>query len=217
MSIASSVLRLAPAPLRSVLLRYREATKFLVVGGICFIGTLVINYSLKLTVLSKKPVVALVIATTLTTILSYLLNREWAFRTRGGRGRLHEMILFTVVSGLGIIINSVPLYISRNILNLRQPTVSLPAQEIIDFLSGMILGTLLAMVFRLWAMKRFVFPQADARQPVARESVDVVAGRRPAGPSVAHRSASPAVAHQTVRPPVARSAGRKVRSRSDAR
>jgi hypothetical protein len=42
-------------------------------------------------------------------------------------------------------------------------------QEVADFTSGIIIGTLLAMVFRLWAFKKWVFPQADARPRVVRE------------------------------------------------
>ena len=67
-----------------VLHKHGEAVKFLAVGGICFVVTTGMNYALKLTVLADKPVTALVLATTIATILSYVLNREWSFRTRGG-------------------------------------------------------------------------------------------------------------------------------------
>jgi hypothetical protein len=43
------------------------------------------------------------------------------------------------------------------------PDVSRPVQEIADFISGIVLGTLIAMCFRLWAFKRFVFPHPQAR------------------------------------------------------
>jgi putative flippase GtrA len=143
--------------------RHHEAAKFLLVGGVCFVATTVINYALKLTVLRDKPVTALAIATILTTILSYVLNREWSFRTRGGRERHHEAALFFSVSAIGIGLNVIPLWISRYVLLLRVPDVSRPVQEIADFVSGIILGTLIAMCFRLWAFKRFVFPHPEAR------------------------------------------------------
>ncbi|WP_067503974.1 GtrA family protein [Actinoplanes sp. TFC3] len=41
-----------------------------------------VNYALKLTALHEKPVTALVFATVVSTILSYVLNREWSFRHR---------------------------------------------------------------------------------------------------------------------------------------
>ena len=38
--------------------KHRELVKFAVVGGICFLITNVVNYGLKLTVLTEKPVTA---------------------------------------------------------------------------------------------------------------------------------------------------------------
>ncbi|MFC6016875.1 GtrA family protein [Plantactinospora solaniradicis] len=149
--------------LTGLLRRHHEAAKFLVVGGVCFVATTGINYTLKLTVLHEKPVTALALATIVSTILSYVLNREWSFRTRGGRERHHEAALFFSVSAIGIVLNVIPLYASRYVFLLRVPDVSRPVQEIADFVSGIIVGTLIAMCFRLWAFKRFVFPHPEAR------------------------------------------------------
>jgi putative flippase GtrA len=148
--------------LTGFLRKHHEAAKFLVVGGICFVATTAINYALKLTVLPDKPVTALALATVLSTILSYVLNREWSFRARGGRERHHEAALFFSVSAVGIVLNSLPLAVSRYVLLLRVPDVSRPVQEIADFVSGIVIGTLIAMCFRLWAFKRFVFPHTHA-------------------------------------------------------
>jgi putative flippase GtrA len=172
------VLRLTPARLRPLLLKHREALKFLVVGGTCFAVTTGVNYLLKLTVLAEKPVTALTIATIVATILSYVLNREWSFKTRGGRERHHEAALFFSVSGIGIVLNVLPLYVSRYVLGLETPLVSRAVQEVADFLSGIILGTLIAMAFRLWAFKRFVFPDEGFRPRRARPAVPRQRGRR---------------------------------------
>ena len=138
--------------------------------------TIAINYLLKLTILGGAPVAALTIATIISTAVSYLLNREWSFRTRGGRARHHEATLFFIVSACGVVLNDVPLYISRYALGLRVPAVGRPTEEIADFVSGIIIGTLVAMVFRLWAFKRFVFPHADARP---RRTVPTVMPQQP--------------------------------------
>jgi putative flippase GtrA len=143
--------------------KHHEAAKFLVVGGVCFVATTGVNYALKLTVLRDKPVTALALATIVSTILSYVLNREWSFRTRGGRERHHEAALFFSVSAVGIVLNVLPLGVSRYVFLLRVPDVSRPVQEIADFVSGIVIGTLLAMCFRLWAFKRFVFPHSQVR------------------------------------------------------
>jgi putative flippase GtrA len=104
----------------------------------------------------------------IATIVSYVLNREWSFRTRGGRERPPEAALFFLISGIGVGLNALPLAVSRYLLHLQVPRVSLLVQEIADFTAGMILGTALAMVFRLWAFKKWVFPQAGARPRVVR-------------------------------------------------
>lgn len=148
-------LRRVPHPLRPFLVRHRKLVKFLLVGGTCFLLTMAVNYGLKLTVLSAKPVTALIVATTVATVVSYVLNRQWSFRSSGEHRR--EFILFLVVSGLAILVNAVPQMVAEYVLGLRTPHVSRAAQEISDFLSGMILGTLLATGFRWWAMKRWVF------------------------------------------------------------
>jgi putative flippase GtrA len=163
-----AVLGLLPKPLRSQLIKHREMLKFGIVGGVCFVLTNVVNYALKLTVLRQNPVTALALAVLVATIVSYVLSREWSFRTRGGRERQHEAALFFVISGIAVGLNSLPLAISRYVLDLRTPDVGVVAQEVADYVSGMILGTLLAMVFRWWALKKWVFPQADARPRIVR-------------------------------------------------
>jgi putative flippase GtrA len=151
--------------------RYRSFLRFLTVGGFCFGITVLVNYGLKYTVLARHPVTALVIATVVATIVSYILNREWSFRSRGGRHPAHEATLYFVVSGIGIALNAVPLYVSRYFLGLQVPEVSLLTQEAADFISGLILGTLIATVFRWWAFRKWVFP--NELKGVAIEAVEI--------------------------------------------
>jgi putative flippase GtrA len=170
MAFVQTVLARIPEPVRRIVLKHRELLRFAVVGAVCFAVTNVVNYSLKLTILNANPVTALAVAVIIATIVSYILNREWSFHTRGGRERHHEAALFFLISGIGVGLNSLPLGISRYMLDLRVPNVSLVTQEVADFLSGMILGTLLAMAFRWWAFKKWVFPEANARTGEARST-----------------------------------------------
>ncbi|MCX4746779.1 GtrA family protein [Kitasatospora sp. NBC_01287] len=157
------VLAKVPGPLRPILLQHRSLVKFLVVGGSCFLLTLVINYGLKLTVCQNKPVVALTIGTAVATVFSYILNRQWSFRSEGSH---KEAIPFFAVSALAVGVNDLPLLVSRYVFDLHTPHVSNFTQEVCDFLSGMIVGTLVAMAFRYWAMKKFVFTtRADPASP----------------------------------------------------
>ncbi|NUT48671.1 MAG: GtrA family protein [Saccharothrix sp.] len=163
MSVVESVVLRLPEPLRSLALKHRELLKFAVVGGTCFVIDTAIFWGLKSTVLADKPVTAKIVATLVATIVSYVLNREWSFKTRGGRERHHEAALFFLVNGIGIALNSLPLWVSRYLLHLQEPHVSRLAEEVADFVSAQVIGTLIAMAFRWWAYKKWVFPTADFR------------------------------------------------------
>jgi putative flippase GtrA len=173
--IVRAVLSVLPAPVRDRVLKHRETLKFLVVGGTCFLVTVAINYALKLTVLGDKPVTAFTVANIVSTMLSYVLNREWAFRARGGRERRHEAALFFAVNAVAVGVSDIPLWIARYGLDLQTPHVSMLVQEISDFGFGIIAGTLVGMVFRLWAYRKWVFPQPKVHLVVARESLDEAA------------------------------------------
>ncbi|MFD8594076.1 GtrA family protein [Kitasatospora sp. NPDC059646] len=149
-----------PERYRPFLVKHRKLVKFLVVGGTCFVLTMLINFALKMTVFEAKPVVALTVATVIATAVSYVLNRQWSFRAAG---KQREAVLFVVVSALAVGVNDLPLVASRYLFDLREPDVSHFTQEVADFVSGMIIGTLVAMVFRYWAMNRFVFTRLSDR------------------------------------------------------
>ncbi|MEX5277280.1 GtrA family protein [Kocuria sp. CPCC 205261] len=59
--------------------------RFLTVGGICYLTTIGINVLLKWTVLEKKPTTALLIATTIASVVSCSPNKRWTFSSRGSR------------------------------------------------------------------------------------------------------------------------------------
>jgi putative flippase GtrA len=153
-SLVDAVLIWIPQPYRDVAIRHRELVKFAVVGGITYVVDITLFTLLKMTVLEPKPVTAKIVAVLVATIVSYVLNREWSFRTRGGRERHHEATLFFL------------LWISRYMLELHVPQVSLLAQETADFASANVIGTLLAMAFRWWAFRRYVFPDENVRHQV---------------------------------------------------
>lgn len=164
MTIVESVLARVPEPLRSVLVKHRELLKFGIVGSTTFVIDNAIWFLLKLTILQSKPITAKAIAIIVATIVSYILNREWSFRTRGGRETHHEAALFFLISGIAVGINLIPPYISRYVLDLEVPHVTRLVQEMADFLSGSIIGMLLAMFFRFWGFRRWVFPNDLGRR-----------------------------------------------------
>ncbi|BFV57338.1 GtrA family protein [Kitasatospora sp. CMC57] len=159
------VLSRVPLRFRPFLVRYRRPVKFLLVGGTCFLLTMGLNYGLRQTVFAGKPVVALTVATVVATVVSYVLNRQWSFRAYG---RQREAALYLLVSGLAVLVNDAPLVVSRYLLELREPHVTASVEETADFVSGMIVGTFLAMLFRYWAMKRWVFTRRADLLPADR-------------------------------------------------
>ena len=171
-AVVEQVLAMIPQPYRRIAIKHRELVKFALVGGSTWVIDTVVFLVLKSTVLSAKPLTAKVIAVLVATIVSYVLNREWSFRTRGGRERHHEAALFFVISGIGVAVYTAPLAISRYLLDLRVPDVSLFAQEMADFVSGQILGVLAGMAFRWWAFRRYVFPHQNVRRQVPTAPVE---------------------------------------------
>ena len=165
MSFADAAISRLPGVIQPYLLRHHELIKFAIVGGTTFVIDSAIFYTLKLTILEPNPVTAKVIAGIVAVIASYVLNREWSFRDRGGRERHHEALLFFAFSGVGVLLSMAPLWSSIYILQLRVPTVSLTAENIADFISAYIIGNLLQMGFRFWAFRRWVFPDEFARNP----------------------------------------------------
>lgn len=167
MSFTEATIRRLPRPIRPLAERHHELIKFAIVGASTFVIDSALFFTLKLTVLAPKPVTAKVIAGIVAVIASYILNREWSFRDRGGRERHHEALLFFAVSGVGVVLSMAPLWFSSYVLGLRVPTVSLTIENLADFVSAYILGNLLQMAFRFWAFRRWVFPDEFARIEVS--------------------------------------------------
>ncbi|MFD4182387.1 GtrA family protein [Rhodococcus sp. NPDC058514] len=163
MSLVDQAVSRVPQPFRDVVLRHHELIKFAIVGGTTMVFDLAIFYSLSLTILEQKPVVAKIISGVMATILSYILNREWSFKNRGGRERHHEALLFFTISGVGVLIAAAPLWIANNVFDIRESQENLTTLLFVDFVLNYIIGNLLQMVFRFWALRRFAFPEENAR------------------------------------------------------
>ena len=146
-----------PEPLHRLALRHHELIKFAMVGGTTFVIDLVIFYALSLTILEPKPVVARIISGVIAVIASYILNREWAFRNRGGRERHHEALLFFVISGIGVLLAAAPLWLANNVFDMRS-NLSVREIVVVDFILGFLIGNLLQMGFRFWALRKYAFP-----------------------------------------------------------
>jgi len=175
-SFTDATIARLPRVVRPYAERHHELIKFAIVGGTTFIIDSAIFYTLKLTILEPKPVTAKIISGIVAVIASYILNREWSFRDRGGRERHHEALLFFGVSGVGVLLSMAPLYFSSYVLELRVPSVSLTMENIADFISAYVIGNLLQMAFRFWAFRRWVFPDENGRNPEKAVEASMTAG-----------------------------------------
>lgn len=138
--------------------RHGELVRFAIVGASTFVVDTAVFVLLKTTLLEPKPVTAKVLAVVVATVVGYLLNRDWSFRARGGLARRREATLYFVVSGIALAVNAAPLGASRYLFDLAQPHVSALGEQVADLVSAQVIGTLLAMAFRWWAFRRWVFP-----------------------------------------------------------
>jgi putative flippase GtrA len=138
--------------------RHVELVRFAIVGAGTFVIDTAVFLLLENTVLEPKPVTAKILAVLVATIVGYLANRGWSFSARGGLARRREATGYFVVSGIALLVNAAPLGVSRYVLHLAEPHVSALSEQVADLVSAQVIGTLLAMAFRWWAFRRWVFP-----------------------------------------------------------
>lgn len=139
--------------------KHRELAKFIVVGGSSWVVDTGLFTLLSHTILDDRVITSKIISVLIATIFSYILNREWSFNGRGGHERHHEAMLFFLFNGIALALNLVPLWLTHYVFGINvanhyhQVTVT-----IVEFVAANVVGTLIAMAFRYWAYRRWVFP-----------------------------------------------------------
>ena len=153
---------LLPGPIHRLVMKHSELIKFAIVGGTTFVIDTAVYYLLAFTVLEPKPVVARIISGVVATIASYILNREWAFKNRGGRERHHEALLFFGISGFAVLLTAAPLWLANNVFHMRENLAGFEL-AVLDFFVAFIIGNLIGMAFRFWALRKYAFPDESPR------------------------------------------------------
>ena len=108
----------------------REAAKFGIVGAVAFVTDFGVFNLLRYAgpdgvgVLHHKPLTANVISTVISILVAWLGNRYWTFRHRRRASAPRELVLFSVMNGVGLLISLVCLGFTYYVLDLRGPVAS---------------------------------------------------------------------------------------------
>jgi putative flippase GtrA len=135
---------------------WREAAKFGVVGALAFVvdngGYNLLVFGLpggaQGGVMQSAPVQASVLATGAAALFSWVGNRYWTYRHQHREKVTHELALFLVANGVGLVITAGTVFASRHLLGLDSALSDNTAR---------ILGWVLATLFRFYAYRRYVF------------------------------------------------------------
>ena len=125
-----------------------EVAKFGVVGGLGFAIDVIISNVLHHGE-GVGPLTAKAISTAIAALFTYVGNRYWSFRHRQGRPVREELPIFLGLNVVGLGITEICIAFTVYVLNLDGPV----AYNI----SGNLIGTGLATVFRFYAYKKYVF------------------------------------------------------------
>jgi putative flippase GtrA len=151
----------------AVVVVFHEIAKFGIVGAINYVldvGLFNLLIAPSFGPLDHKPITAKAVSTVVAATSSYFMNRHWTWRHRARTGVRREYTLFLLLSAIALGITLGCLAFGEYALHQD----SLLARNI----WGNIVGVGVAMVFRFWAFKRWVFLSDDPeREEHAAEAV----------------------------------------------
>lgn len=107
---------------------------------------------------------ATVIATVITTTLSYLANRHWTYKNRPKTALRREYTLFFAFNLAGMVIQSGTVAIGKYGLGLSENS------DRLAFNAATCIGICLATLFRFWTYRTMVFAPGDATADGAAET-----------------------------------------------
>jgi putative flippase GtrA len=142
-----------------------EIAKFGVVGAINYVVDVGLFNLLLTQGLHHKPLTAKAISTVVAATSSYFMNRHWTWRDRARTGLAREYLTFIFLSGVALVITLGCLAFGEYALGQH----SLLARNI----WGNVVGVGMAMVWRFWSFKRWVFrePEPDRSEDALRAAL----------------------------------------------
>ncbi|MER7005593.1 GtrA family protein [Dactylosporangium sp. NPDC000555] len=143
-----------------------ELFKFGTVGGV----NTIIDFALVNALLFIGPLKAKVIAAIVATTVSYVLNRQWTYQDRDRGGVRREYVLFFALNAVGLFIQEAILAVAKYGLHFSE---SNPGDRLAFNIANAV-GIGLAMIFRFWAYRTFVFTAATPAPTTKEREVEAL-------------------------------------------
>ncbi|GAA4517231.1 GtrA family protein [Brevibacterium yomogidense] len=144
---------------------FREVLSFLSVGGVAYLvdvglsNVLLFGFLGVPALLVASPVKAKVVSTIVSMAVAWVGNRFLTYGQRNSGSALAGMWKFIVVNLIGMVIVVAPLGVTWYLLGLHDP--------VSYNISTNVIGIGLAMIFRFWAYRTWVFPDRSEQDPAA--------------------------------------------------
>lgn len=142
-----------------------EVVKF---GAVGVVNTL-LDYAVLNLLLSIGPVKAKIVSTIVATTSSYIMNRLWTWKNTERTSLRREYLMFFALNLAGLAIQLAPIYGTKYLLGYSETG---GMSDRIAFNVANAVGIAIAMVFRFWAYRAFVFKTQPA---VTEAEADLVA------------------------------------------
>jgi putative flippase GtrA len=143
-----------------------EVAKFGIVGAVNYTLDVAVFNALVLGPLGDRPLSAKGISTAIAATSSYFMNRHWTWRDRARTGLGREYGLFLLLSAVALGITLACLAFGEYVLDQD----SLLARNF----WGNVVGVGVAMVFRFWSFKRWVFLEPEPKRSADAEHAALV-------------------------------------------
>ena len=158
--------------------RYRGVASELVKFGAVGLVNTVLDYAVLNLLLSIGPLKAKVVSTIVATTASYVMNRQWTFTRRDRTGLRREYSLFFALNLVGLAIQLAVLGAAKYGLGFTEHGGGDDRLALNLFNA---LGIGVAMVFRFWAYRVFVFRSTPATTTAPAPTGAAATGTAPIG------------------------------------
>lgn len=129
--------------------------KFAIVGGISFVIDFLV-YGFTCNVLHIHYIIAGILGFTISVIANYILSMKFVFASKENMSKQSEFTIFVVLSVIGLILNSVILYICIDLIYINWPWIQIFVDIEAMNLIAKVVATGIVMVYNFVTRKIFL-------------------------------------------------------------